>query len=1590
MRKFAILMACAMATPLLAAEPLLLDAGRIDTSAPEQQQQFQEWRTARRSLSQKRAASGKAPWIVQFNDMVREEWEKAMTEAGADLRGYLPENAYLVEATPETIAAIGAMDGVYWVGEYLPEYKRARPVREAMARGIAGTRNVNVVVFNPDDAERIGQAIAALPRCAVLLAEPMTDRGLVRASLTAAAMEEVAGWGEVEWIEPYTPKKLCNDVAQGTSKMNVSNAWSVLGLSGAGQTIAVCDTGLDTGNTNTLHRDFTGRVAWVQALGRVGDWSDFDGHGTHVAGSILGSGASSSGKYRGGSYAASLVFQSVLDSSTNLGGIPSDLNVLFRAAYTNGARIHSDSWGSADTGEYTTDSRNTDMWIWSNKTMLVLFAAGNEGIDADKDGVVDLDSLNSPGTAKNCLTVGASENYRTTGGYSTYQYGVDLWTNDYPAEPIKSDYPSSPNSPQGLVAFSSRGPCNDGRIKPDIVAPGSDIISTRSKASTDTGWGTVSGNTNYIYMGGTSMATPLTAGSAGLVRQWLVNSAGITNPSAALMKAVLICGARHMAPGQYGTGADQEIPYTRPNNVMGWGHVDLYNTLQPAASQYMSLYDTNSLVTGGTNIFTFTVGSTTTNKIVVTMAYSDYFATAGSGKKLVNDLDLTVLKPSSTTLYANGRTSVDATNNVEMVEFEPNETGTYTVRVVGRTVPSGGSQPYALVIRGWNAAAGDSFDVSSSGSFSPAGPAGGPFAPTSTVYSLTNSGVASLNWTAVKGAGLTWLDLSRTNGTLAAGTATSVSFMVNAATAASLATGLFSGTVTFSNVTSGATVSRSAALTVRGISQLIWNSVSSPQLESTPFVATLTAKDSETQTVTAFAGPVALSGVVSATSTVGTATNGWIFPMSTYYHDARTQVIYLQSELGSATVLQGLALNVATIPGQGLGNWTIRMKHTAASTQSSWEGPASGWTTVYQDDATALATGWTWFAFSTPFSYNGVSNLLVDFSHNNSSYSTDGQVRSSTGAVGRALVCRSDSNDGDPLDWSGTTPTPASTNRVPNIRLLAGASVSISPAATGAFTNGVWSGLITVNETVSSMILRASTNGITGDSNAFAVDAASGTPTLSTLAVSNLAPTSAMSGGNITSDGGASVTQRGVCWSTNSTPTTNDTRTSNGSGAGSYSSSLAGLAPGRSYYVRAYAINANGVGYGSAIGFSADCFTNAPGGLTTGSVAETSFTAAWNALDGALGYRLDVSTSEAFTGGGGGDSTNLVRFEFAAAPFLAPETVAGVVTCSVMSLSSGTIETNVTTGIYFPNEPYIEETGGWTAGSQAGAKYFAFTIYPLTGYSVSITGITFRAYATAAGPSAFSWDIDGGAATHTVNAPEASLVLVNDPVTGVEYKDSPMVVMIQGWTNGSRSTSGTGVFRLDDVQISGTVGIGGGSSYVAGYSDRAVDGTSQSVTGLVASTPYYFRVRAVSDGGCASGNSSTQSVTTSGGGLPAWYTDWAAAQGFDPYGPNGGMDDDYDSDGTPNVDEYTGGTGATNGTSEFAVFDPLLLTPGQYSLTVDVVTGRIYSVYYKTNLTDDLNWSLFKAWTNLPAGSQDLILTNSEILQLYRLGVRVP
>jgi len=176
------------------------------------------------------------------------------------------------------------------------------------------------------------------------------------------------------------------------------------------------------------------------------------------------------------------------------------------------------------------------------------------------------------------------------------------------------------------------------------------------------------------------------------------------------------------------------------------------------------------------------------------------------------------------------------------------------------------------------------------------------------------------------------------------------------------------------------------------------------------------------------------------TVNIGTGSTTWVAPLGSLYHDERTQVIYLASELGMSGSIKSLALNITTLPGATVfNNFTIRMKHTTMSAypgSPSWEG--SAWTTVYQANLPQItSTGWYTFTFTTPFSYNGTDNLLVDFSFNNSVYTTDGKVKASQPGGNRSIYYQTDSGFGDPLTWSGTSnPSPIVRTYVPDLQLV--------------------------------------------------------------------------------------------------------------------------------------------------------------------------------------------------------------------------------------------------------------------------------------------------------------------------------------------------------------------------------------------------------------------------------------------------------------------------------------------------------------------------------------------------------------------------
>ncbi|MDG6243564.1 MAG: S8 family serine peptidase, partial [Methanolobus sp.] len=626
-------------------------------------------------------------YIVQFDGSVRKEWKDEVSKTGAEFFDYVPDNAFVLRMNENGINLLGSLEFVHWTGEYLPEYKYTPEFVSSDAFSIqTGSEEIaDLVLFLFDPDERPGVELQILSMGGEILES--SDR-ILRIQIPEYRVGEIARVRGISWIEPYSQPSVSNDVA--ATIVNIGPVQNTLGLRGSGQIVAVCDTGLDTGvDDNTMHADIRGRILSITDFSGDGA-QDRSGHGTHVVGSVLGNGTMSDGQYTGMAPEASLVFQAA-ENDEGFFNIPTNLNNIFMPAYNAGARIHSNSWGSNNNGVYNQYSYYVDDFSWKHPDILIIFSAGNEGKDLDHDGVIDPDSLNTPATAKNSITVGASENSRgdtfSSGSYSTWG---TRWPTFYSGNPIKDDYMADDS--EGIAAFSSRGPTDDGRIKPDIVAPGTFIISARSSQASWYEWGLLSENPNYAYLGGTSMSAPIVAGAAALVREYYTEIEGLENPSAALLKATLLNGAYDMTPGQYGEGSSQEIS-GRPDYSQGWGRLDVENSIMVPYPQVIAYFDDISLSTSQSwnHSYEYIKGN---EPLRATLAWTDYPGAVFSPKNLVNDLDMTISTPTGTYYGNNGP---DRTNNVEGIELKNVAEGNHTITIIGHNVIHG-PQPFALVL----------------------------------------------------------------------------------------------------------------------------------------------------------------------------------------------------------------------------------------------------------------------------------------------------------------------------------------------------------------------------------------------------------------------------------------------------------------------------------------------------------------------------------------------------------------------------------------------------------------------------------------------------------------------------------------------------------------------------------------------------------------------------------------------------------------------------------------------------------------------------------------------------------------------------
>ena len=689
--------------------------------------------------------------IAKFAGRVPVEARRALAAAGYREVTYLPYDALLLERPPS--AAV--LENVPGVAAFLPYEAEDRIALELRPEALA-TRSskaplpVMIHVMPGHDLGAVRAAVAA--RGATIAGEGRAgDFGRIAAifgsARAAADIEALASRSDIFLMERIHRVGLFNDKTAGTIQSGAQGHDAIQtpiwnhGIRGENQVAAVLDTGLDANSCYYNGAALPTTNTWSQANGygtAVGsthrkivaydflfscdqwsgdpdcelpatltDW-DTQGHGTHVAGNILGDSDSDPATFTGQdgmAPAAKIVVQDGgyrFDLCSELPGLGCPvitLDPIFEQARVQGASVHNNSWGDNEEvapplqSNYSARSQDVDRYIWEHRDFLIVYAAGNSGA-----GNAEF-SVGSPSTNKNGLSIGSSR----TGTSST---------ND-----------------NNISSFSSRGWTSDGRIKPDLMTPGCNA----SAGNDGNVGGTVNCGTNAGC--GTSYASPVAVGAALLTRQYFADGfypsgtktlADIFTPSAALLKATLINSAVSMTGTDNGGGAITPIP----SNEQGWGRIQLDRAMFFTGGARKLFVDDHrqGWSAGATAPLTYTFDAVdVTQPLKVTLVWTDYPGTPDSppaspsvgnastwnAARLINDLDLSVSGPSGVYLgnvFQSGISSTggaaDRRNNVEQVLLTAPAAGTYTIVVQPFSIVQG-SQDFALVVTGsWQGAGG--------------------------------------------------------------------------------------------------------------------------------------------------------------------------------------------------------------------------------------------------------------------------------------------------------------------------------------------------------------------------------------------------------------------------------------------------------------------------------------------------------------------------------------------------------------------------------------------------------------------------------------------------------------------------------------------------------------------------------------------------------------------------------------------------------------------------------------------------------------------------------------------------------------------
>lgn len=620
--------------------------------------------------------------LVQLDHLPTEAEREALAQAGVTLLDYIPDQAWLATVNGPLDLADARYQLIRWAGPLLPADKTSPALRQdgVAPWALAADGSVTLrLLFFKDVADQAARQLIGRQQGAIQQAG--SDGSYVARFPNDGAVAALAAEDIVQWIDNGpAPSRLRdvppagdgddlsaqNDVARDRTNVNALQT-AQPGANGAGARLGVWDGGVDP-----AHPDFTGRLTVDPQHS-----SPANDHGTHVAGTMAGDGRNSENhggtpnQWRGIATAA-LIFS--YDNNTNGGG--QDWFASHQGAIqTDNVDLSQNSWGgnftsaTCDTHNvYSLDAQQMDKLVTGEaygRAILVDVAASNfrQGTSDDQNEqspicnysdvfpFINYISLSDLGSAKNILSVGATKK----------------------------------NDSDEMADFSSWGPTKDGRLKPDIVAPGNEIQSTFPGGG-------------YGNQSGTSMATPHISGIAALViqRYRTVFSKQAFQP--ATIKAILLHTARDL-----NDTATHVYYQPGPDYASGYGIADAvaaYSIIAP--SQVLE----GSLANGETQTYTMTVTSTET-PLKATLVWDDPAPALNADPKLVNNLDLELIAPDGTTTQLPwvldpaqpaqpATTGVDNINNVEQVYVQNSAAGVWTIRLKGTAIPQG-PQKFALV-----------------------------------------------------------------------------------------------------------------------------------------------------------------------------------------------------------------------------------------------------------------------------------------------------------------------------------------------------------------------------------------------------------------------------------------------------------------------------------------------------------------------------------------------------------------------------------------------------------------------------------------------------------------------------------------------------------------------------------------------------------------------------------------------------------------------------------------------------------------------------------------------------------------------------